>query len=91
MVWVHIDIVHVGIECLLNTYVLNLMVSVCLQDHYALNDTKLLDQIFFLRSSRNKVDLLSYESKTTDKRGQYDWKAEKNLDGYLYVVPIEMK
>ena len=27
---------------------------------------------FFLRSIRNRVDLLSYESKTTDKRGQYD-------------------
>ena len=35
---------------------------------------------FFLRSSRIRVDLPSYESKTTDKRGQYDWRAEKNLD-----------
>ena len=38
---------------------------------------------FFLRSRRIRVNLLSCESKTTDKRGQYDWRAEKNLDGYL--------
>ena len=37
--------------------------------------------IFFLWSSRNRVDLLSYESKPTDKWGQYDWSAEKNLNG----------
>ena len=36
---------------------------------------------FFLRSSRLRINLLSYESKTTDKRGQYDWRTEKNLDG----------
>ena len=29
-------------------------------------------------SSRIIVDLLSYERKTTDKREQYDWRAEKN-------------
>ena len=40
-----------------------------------------LDQLFFLRSSRIRVDLLSYERKTTDKREQYDWRAEKNSDG----------
>ena len=38
-------------------------------------------QFFFQRSSRNRVDLLSYESKPTDKREQYDLMAEKNLDG----------
>ena len=38
-------------------------------------------QIFFLRSSSIRVDLLSYESKPADKREQYDWRAEKNLDG----------
>ena len=38
-------------------------------------------QICFLRSSRIRVDLLSYESKPTDKREQYDWRAEKNFDG----------
>ena len=27
-----------------------------------------------------RVVLQSYESKMTDKRGQYDWRAEKNLD-----------
>ena len=32
---------------------------------------------FFLRSGRNRVDLLSYESKMTDKQEQYDWRAEK--------------
>ena len=37
---------------------------------------------YFLQSSRIRVDLLSYESKRTDKREQYDWRAEKNLDGY---------
>ena len=37
---------------------------------------------FFLGSSRIRVDLLWHESKTTDKREQYDWRAEKNLDGY---------
>ena len=36
--------------------------------------------IFFLQFSRIRVDLLSHESKTTDKREQYDWRAEKNLD-----------
>ena len=37
---------------------------------------------FYLLSSRNRADLLSYESKPTDKREQYDFKGEKNLDGY---------
>ena len=37
---------------------------------------------FFLQSSRITVKLLSYESKRTDKRGQYDRRAPKNLDGY---------
>ena len=40
-------------------------------------------QIFFLRSSRIEVDLLSYESKPTDKPEQYDWMAEKILDFFL--------
>ena len=30
------------------------------------------------------VDLLSYESKTTEKRELYGWRAEKNLDGLTY-------
>ena len=33
--------------------------------------------IFFLRSSRSRVDLLSYDSKSTDRREQYDWMDEK--------------
>ena len=33
---------------------------------------------FFLRSSRNRVDLISYKSKPTDKWEQYDWIA-KNI------------
>ena len=40
---------------------------------------------FFVRSSRIRVDLLSYESKTTDKRQQNDWRAKKNLDGWLWT------
>ena len=36
---------------------------------------------FFSRSSRIRVDLLSYESKTTVKQEQYDFRAEKKLDG----------
>ena len=36
---------------------------------------------FFLRSSRIRVDLISYESIPIDKREQYDWRAEKNLGG----------
>ena len=39
-----------------------------------------LDQ-FFVRSSRIRVDLLSYESKTTDKQQQNYWIAEKNWTG----------
>ena len=39
---------------------------------------------FFLRSGRNRVNLPSYESKTTDKREQNDRRADKNLDG-LFV------
>ena len=34
---------------------------------------------FFLRSGRNRVDLLSHESETTDKREQYDWRAKKKF------------
>ena len=37
--------------------------------------------IFFLWSSQNRVDLLLLESKMTNKRGQYNWRAEKKLDG----------
>ena len=36
---------------------------------------------FFLRSSHIRVDLQAYESKPTDNREKYDWRAEKNLDG----------
>ena len=35
---------------------------------------------------RTRVDLLPYESNTTDKREQYDWRAEKNLNGILIFV-----
>ena len=37
---------------------------------------------FFLLSRRIRVDLLSYESKTIDKREQYSWSIAK----YLYGV-----
>ena len=30
----------------------------------------------------DRVNLLPYESKPTDKRGQYNWRAEKNCAGY---------
>ena len=33
--------------------------------------------------TRFRVDLLSYESKPTDKRQQTYWRAEKNLDDLL--------
>ena len=36
---------------------------------------------FFLRSSRIRVDLLSLESKPTEKREQYNWRAKKIFDG----------
>ena len=38
---------------------------------------------FFVWSRRISVDLLSYDSKTTDKRQQNDWRAKKNLDGFF--------
>ena len=40
---------------------------------------------FYLQSSRIRVDLLSYESKTTDKRQQNDCRAKKNLDGSIHL------
>ena len=50
--------------------------------------------IFFLQSSCIRVDLLSYERKTTDKREQYDWGTEKNFDGFqafegLFLLKIK--
>ena len=36
---------------------------------------------FFQQSSRNRADLLLYESKPTDEREQYDWTVEKNWTG----------
>ena len=36
---------------------------------------------FFVRCCRIRVDLLTYESKTTDKQQQNEWRAKKNLDG----------
>ena len=45
--------------------------------------------IFFLRFSCIRVDRLSYESKPIDKREQNDWRAEKNLNGYLSNQSIE--
>ena len=37
---------------------------------------------FILRFSRIMVFLLSYSIKTTDKREQYNWIAENNLNGF---------
>ena len=42
---------------------------------------------FPLRSLCNRVNLLSYESKHTDKREQYNWRAEKKNDGLLNICP----
>ena len=33
---------------------------------------------FFLRSGHNRINRLSYDNKTTDKREHYNWKTEKN-------------
>ena len=44
-------------------------------------------QIVFLRSNRIRVDLLSYDSKSTAKREQYDWMTEKKLNGYRGLTP----
>ena len=43
--------------------------------------TRINPSRFFSQSSHIRVDLLSYESKSTDNREQYNWRAEKNLDG----------
>ena len=40
----------------------------------------------FVRSCRIRVNLLSYESIPTDKQEQYDWRAEKNLDGKCHLI-----
>ena len=42
-------------------------------------------QIFFQQSGHNGVDLLSYYSKPTDQREQYDCRANKKLDGYVIL------
>ena len=57
------------------------------------HDAKAPIQIFLVQSSRFRVDLLSYESKTTDKREKYDWRVDKNLEAsffamYEYVVKV---
>ena len=36
---------------------------------------------FFLRFSRIRVDLLSYDTKPTDTQDQYDWMSKKNWAG----------
>ena len=46
---------------------------------------------FSARSSRIRVDLLSYESKTTDKRQQNDWRAKKNLDRCSDLSSIQVQ
>ena len=46
---------------------------------------------FFLRSRRIRVDLQSYESKTTDKRQQNDWKGGKKLDGLVQYIHCQKK
>ena len=46
---------------------------------------------FFLQSNRNRVDLLSHDSKPTVKREQYKWRAGKKLDGYSEVATAAIK
>ena len=43
---------------------------------------------FLLRSSRIRVNLLSYDSKPTDKREQYNWMSEFFLDGIAKLIPV---
>ena len=40
---------------------------------------------FFLRSSCIRVNLVSYERKTTDKQGQNNWMAEKTCSGSAHL------
>ena len=56
------------------------MINNCF-DEYA---TTPLDQIFFC-DRRIRVNLLSYESKITDKGGQCDWRAVKIWTGTSYI------
>ena len=50
---------------------------------------------FFNRSNRIRVDLLSYESKRTEKREIYDWRAEKiiaslrDLSPEIYLIDTQ--
>ena len=49
--------------------------------------TVLLDQIFCaIPSYQSQSAIVRQESKTTDKRQQNNWRAKKNLDGYLIQV-----
>ena len=43
----------------------------------------------FLQSCWNRVDLLLYESKQIEKRGQYEWMVELFLDGHAGTVVDE--
>ena len=44
--------------------------------------------IFFSHPGRIRVNLLSYDSNTTNKRDQYDWMAEKNWTGSSFSVIV---
>ena len=46
---------------------------------------------FLRRSSCISVDLLSYDSKPTEKREQWDWRAEKNWTGLSLVFSFVEK
>ena len=43
---------------------------------------------FSLRFNRNRVVLLLFESKPTEKREQNNWRSEKNLDGLLLQLVV---
>ena len=65
----------------------------CLTVMAILNDKAFSSYLsdFFLQPSRIRVDLLSCESKPTDKREQYNWMDKKNSDGQSGLKQISAK
>ena len=54
---------------------------ICMNSMLTNNTKKFRIKRLHLRSNPIRMDLLLYESKLTEKREQYDWRAEKNLAG----------
>ena len=65
----------------------------CLTVMAILNDKAFSSYLsdFFLQPSRIRVDLLSCESKPTDKREQYNWMDKKNSDRQSGLKQISAK